>query len=201
VFQLFINLDVFLKELQPLFDKFTTYFDETITNFELNAIQPTISNQHSTINLDLPILKENLLLNSMLYTGFFKTFKRHIACINDICKLIGSNRKLYEYTITSLTSLYIKTHDWFYSTLKSQLLIKLSEMHNNEALMNIVTGSTGDATGEMVFKFSNLINLCLKERKIEAKRAKELETIMESKKFEKILTYVNKKKDLNFSRN
>lgn len=61
-------------------------------------------------------------------------------------------------------------------------------MHNNDGLMSIVSGGDSDVTNEMVYKFSSLINACLKEKKIEAKRAKELETIMESKKFDKILS-------------
>lgn len=78
--------------------------------------------------------------------------------------------------------------------MKSQMLLKLAEMNNNESLMSIVSGGAGtgesngdNVTSEMVFRFSSLINSCLREKKIEAKRAKELETIMESKKFEKIL--------------
>lgn len=206
-------IDVFLKELQPHLDKFTSYLDETITT-GIDLTQPvgsvavTPSSHHhphhahhhhtpsssSLINLELPILKESLLLNTTLYPWFFKTHKRHQSAIGEICKLIGTSHRLYEFTVSSLSSLYARTHDWFYSTLKSQILIKLAEMHNNETLMAIVgavaTGeqSSSDAAQcEMVFKFSSLINACLREKKIEAKRAKELETIMESKKFDKIL--------------
>lgn len=182
--------DTFLKELQPHFDKFTAYFDDIITNVDLN-----VSHQITQLplNLELAILRESLLLNSTLSPWFFKTHKRHQMAVSEICKLIGTSHRLYEATVSSLTALYAKTHDWFYSTLKSQLLLKLAEMHNNDSLMHLIvgtvaeSGSGGDVTNEMVYKFSGLINSCLKEKKIEAKRAKELETIMESKKFEKIL--------------
>lgn len=157
-----------------------------ITYFEPSIVIST-NLQSTTINLDLPILKEWLLLHQTAYTALFKTYKRHMAIVTDICKLIGSNRKLYEFTISSLSSLYVKTRDWFYSTLKSHLMQKLAEMYNTETLSTLVYNGPGDTLGELVLKFGNLINMCLKERKLDGKRAKELESIMESKKFEKIL--------------
>ena len=63
----------------------------------------------------------------------------------------------------------------------------MSEVHNHETLNSIVTSGSGDTQGENVFKFATLINSCLKEKKLESKRAKELETIMEWKKFDRIL--------------
>ena len=62
-------------------------------------------------------------------------------------------------------------------------------MHNHDTLNSIVTNVHGDIQGENLLKFATLINSCLKEKKIETKRAKELETIMEWKKFDKILPY------------
>lgn len=62
-------------------------------------------------------------------------------------------------------------------------------MHNHDTLNSIVTNGHGDIQGENLLKFATLINSCLKEKKIETKRAKELETIMEWKKFDKILPY------------
>ena len=84
-----------------------------------------------------------------------------------------------------MTSLYLKTQNWFYSTLRSQLLVKCTESFNHDILNSIV--SAGDSQSENVQKFSAIINLCLKEKKIDSKRAKELEAIIESKKFEKII--------------
>lgn len=50
-----------------------------------------------------------------------------------------------------------------------------------------MSGGHNDVQMDNVFKFASIVNMCLKERRIDTKRAKELETIMESKKFEKIL--------------
>jgi hypothetical protein len=60
-------------------------------------------------------------------------------------------------------------------------------MHNHEIFNSIVSSGSGDVNSENLFKFASIINNCLKEKKIENKRAKELESIMESKKFEKII--------------
>ncbi|CAF0982652.1 unnamed protein product [Brachionus calyciflorus] len=179
------DTDFFMRELQPLFEKFTNYFDEILTYSDL---QIPSSNHFflplNTSNIDVPILKENLMVSNTIYTYLFKTNKRHMTYVNEICKLIGNNTTLYQFTLKALTDLYLKTHDWFYSTLKSFIVNKYYESLSHENLLNLI--GTSDAQTEMILKFGNLLHLCLKEKKIEAKRAKELETIMESKKFEKI---------------
>ena len=141
----------------------------------------------STSNIEAPIIRESLLLTSTCYTSFFKTNNRHKQFVSEIAKLIGTSHKLYQFTISHLSSLYLKTHDCFYSTLRSQLLIQLNSMHNHDTLNSIVTQGQGDIQGENLLKFAMLVNSCLKEKKLETKRAKELETIMEWKKFDKIL--------------
>ena len=141
-------------------------------------------------NIEVPIIRESLLLTSTCYTSFFKTNKRHLQFVSDIAKLIGTSNKLYQFTVSTLWSLYLKTRNWFYSTMRTQLLIKLNEMHHHDILNSIVTSGHGDTQGENILKFATLIHSCLKERKLETKRAKELEAIIEWKKFEKILPYI-----------
>jgi hypothetical protein len=178
---------VFVKELQPLFEKITTYFDDLVTNSDLNATSlapPSIN----LSNIDSAIIKENLLVNNTAYIGMLKGNKKLSAYIADIIKLIGNNNKLYQYTINTLSRMFLKNYNWFYATLRSQLLFKLNETHtNNELISGIVSDGKNDVQSENVFKFASIINMCLKEKRIDTKKAKELETIMESKKFEKII--------------
>ena len=157
-----------------------------MANYELvnNPFLPIPAN---TYNIESAIIRENLLLNNTAFTVVLKGNKRLGAVVNEIIKLIGNSQKLYTHTISALSKLYLKTHNWFYSTLRSQLLFKLNELHNNELVNSIVTNGPSDVQNESVFKFASIINLCLKEKRIDTKRAKELETIMESKKFEKII--------------
>ena len=176
-----------MKELKPYFDKFISYFDEILTSLETSISTPSLASSNLASNIDAPIVRESLLLANICYTSFFKTNKKHSQYVAEIVKLIGTSNKLYQFTINKLLQLYLSTHDWFYATLKNQLIIKMSEVHNHETLNSIVTSGSGDTQGENVFKFATLINSCLKEKKLESKRAKELETIMESKKFDKIL--------------
>jgi hypothetical protein len=171
-----LNADVFVKELQPIFEKITLYLDELLTTFELNIFS---SAPHA--NIDAAIIRDNLLLTNTAYTAMLKGNKKLAGLINDVIKLIGSSHKLYSQCLSALSKIYLKTHNWFYSTMRSQLLIKLHEVHNHELINSI------DKQNDTIFKFSSIINLCLKEKRIDTKRAKELETIMESKKFEKII--------------
>lgn len=174
-----------MNELHPLFDKFTQYFDEILTSSDLNSPGIPFFSALNHLNIDLPILKDNLLLSNTVYTYLFKSNKKHVPIVNEICKLIGNSSSLYQLTVKTLTELFVKSHNWFYATLKSLIVNKFHESLSHENLLNLI--GTADMPTELILKFGNLVHMCLKERKIEAKRAKELEAIMESKKFEKIL--------------
>ena len=166
-----------------------SHFDEFYSNFEINptALSQSAASGTTSSNIEAPVIRESLLLTSTCYTTFFKANMRHKQFVIEIAKLIGTSHKLYQSTMNHLSTLFLKTHNCFYSSLRSQLLIQLHQMHNHDVLNSIVTNGQGDTHGENLIKFSNLINSCLKEKKLETKRAKELETIMEWKKFEKIL--------------
>lgn len=179
------NSEVFYKELQPLFDKFTNYFDEIMTSFEM--ISPPAASTPAQINIEAAIIRDNLLLTNTVHSTVLKANKRISQITSDIFKLIGNNSKLYHSTLNKLTQLYLKTRNWFYSTLRSQLSIKLNELHNHDLINSIVTTGPGDTQNENVYKFASLINMCLKEKRIDTKRAKEIETIIDSKKFDKII--------------
>lgn len=124
-----------MKELQPLFDKFTNYFDEILTYSDLHVPSSTHNFALNASNIDMPILKENLLVSNTVYTLIFKTNKRHMAFVNEICKLVGNSSTLYQFTIKTLIDFYLKTHDWFYSTLKSLIVYKFHETLSHENLL------------------------------------------------------------------
>ena len=176
---------MFIKEIQPIFDKITNYFEEILNNFEQPNASSTSSAQPQ-INIDSTVVRESLLLTSTAYVSMLKLNKRLGTYLGEIIKLIGNSNRLYQFTVSHLTTLYLKTQNWFYSTLRSQLLAKLNESFNNDLVSSIV--SAGDTQSENVQKFTAIINMCLREKKIDSKKAKELETIIESKKFEKIIS-------------
>jgi hypothetical protein len=97
------------------------------------------------------------------------------------------NSKLYKLTLNRLNALFNESHNWFYATLRNQLFNKLNEpisQHNNNN--NTDGSSLVESINENVLKFAGIIALCLKDKVMHTKRAKDLETIMESKKFDKI---------------
>jgi negative elongation factor B len=87
--------------------------------------------------------------------------------------MVGTSNKLYSNTVTSLLDNYLSSKNCFYASIRSLLLMKL---HDVDASLS-----------ENLYKFTWTLNACIKERKIDAKRIKEFELIMDSKKFEKIL--------------
>jgi hypothetical protein len=180
---------VYLKELQPHFEKFVGYFDDIVTSIDLgvSALMHTVSLNFSNIEL---ANKDNILLANNTHVNFFKTYKKHLTFVADICKLIGTNHKLYELTVDTLVQQYLRTRDWFYATLRIHLVVKLGELHHHDVVQTIAVANVGthsDSPSEMIYKFCNIIASCLKERTLGTKRAKELEHIMEAKKFEKII--------------
>jgi hypothetical protein len=197
--------DVLFKEIQPYFEKFICFFEEIIHNLEINLPNTTNSNvtlstQASTTSSSPSIVstqhnlsaveahKEWTLTSNSMYIHFMRNNKRaYLNMVNEVAKLIGISNKLYSFTIQQLAALYLKSHNWFYATLRNTLLIKLNEIHHNDLINTIVMSGSGDTLGESIFKFGLIINTCLKEKRMDSKRAKELETIMESKKFEKII--------------
>jgi hypothetical protein len=185
------QIDVFIKELQPHFDKFVSYLDEVVSSADMSLAPLMHTTTLGFSNVDLAS-KEHLLLANNTHVNFVKTHKRHQPWLGDVCRLVGTSHRLYELCVSTLTQQFVSTHNWFYATLRIHLLGKLCEMHNHETVQGIAVAtaastSASESTSEMVFKFCTVIASCLKERTLGTKRAKELEHIMESKKFEKII--------------
>ncbi len=103
----------------------------------------------------------------------FIKYKKLSNYVNEIVKMIGNNNILYANTVNNLLGNYLNSKNCFYASIRSLLLMKL---HDVDASLS-----------EQLYKFTWTLNACIKERKVDAKRIKELETIMNSKKFEKIL--------------
>lgn len=90
--------------------------------------------------------------------------------------MIGSSGKLYFSAINHSLKLYLATKNWNYASIRSLLLMKL---HDIEIIdLN---------SSENIYKFTWALNACIKDRKIDSKKSKELESIVDSKKFDKIL--------------
>lgn len=153
-----LNTDLFYKELDPIFDKCLQHFEEQLVNFEF--IQKSSTLIETTDKDQLCNLK----------------WKRHSNYINEIVRMIGYNGKLYNQTVNYLIKLFMSTNNWFYASIRSLLLIKLTDVDDT-------------SSSENIYKFTWSLNACIKERKIDTKRIKELEAIVDAKKFDKILLY------------
>ncbi len=105
----------------------------------------------------------------------FLKYKKLSNYVNEIVKMIGNNNKLYSNAVNNILDIYLNSKNCFYASIRSLLLMKLHDVDVN--------------LSENLYKFTWTLNACIKEKKIDAKRIKELETIIDSKKFEKILKY------------
>ncbi len=160
-----IFLDLYFQELNPLFDKCLQYFDEQLSN-----IETTTHNNKSNTNVNKMDLNEVIeKINSL-------KFKRQSSHINDIVKMIGNNGKLYFNAVNYSLKLFLSTKNWNYASIRSQLTLKLHDV-------DVIDLNSS----ENIYKFTWSLTACIKDRKIESKKIKELESIVDSKKFDKIL--------------
>ena len=161
-------LDLYYQELNPLFDKCLQYFDEQLLNVEITQKSSNQNNKSAESTTDLG--------------GFFSDkitalkFKRQSSYINDIVKMIGTNGKLYFNAVNYSLKLFLSTKNWYYASIRSLLLMKLHDV-------DVIDLNSS----ENIYKFTWSLNACIKDRKIETKKIKELESIVDSKKFDKIL--------------
>lgn len=257
-----LHTDVFVREIQPHIDKFISYMDESINNFDvLNQtsgsggaqsapVTPSIGGSSSAMSSSstssmssLPadptqpqLHSFNQIISHISYSNFFlkNTSKhRYMQPVNEILKLIGQSFTLYKFTMDRLEKNYLTTRNWFYSTLRNKLQMRmvlsesastgdhqssLSEvvktttqinqdqsmelqMDSTDATVTAITFSnlifassnipSGESQSENIFKFASCICHCLKEKKIDQKRIKELEAIVDWKKFDKIIGHVS----------
>ncbi len=90
--------------------------------------------------------------------------------------MIGNNGKLYFNAVNYSLKLFLSTKNWYYASIRSQLTLKL---HDVDAI--------DQNSSENINKFTWSLTVCIKYRKIESKKIKEWESIVDSKKFDKIL--------------
>ena len=264
-----LQTDLFLKELQPHIDKFISFMDENINSFDVfsyiggqtNASNAQLIHQTSVNEQAHNQLNSfSHLISHIAYSNFFlKNPNKHrfMQPVNDILRLIGTSFVLYKFTLDRLEKSYLKSHNWFYATLRNQLQIKMilsedsmnhgqssafnqpkqpqlepkqqqqqqqqqqeekekeketqqqqqsDQMQDqiNDSLMDTsisLSGSSGpifsyanipngETHMENLFKLASSVAHCLREKRVDQKRIKEIEAVMESKKFEKIISHL-----------
>ncbi|XP_066436534.1 negative elongation factor B [Eleutherodactylus coqui] len=120
--------------------------------------------------------KENILLSSDLSVlhNFFslspKT-RRQGEVVHKLTQMIGKNVKLYDMVLQFLRTLFLRTRNVHYCTLRAELLMSLHDLDVSEI-----------CSVDPCHKFTWCLDACIREKFVDAKRARELQGFLDGVK-------------------
>ncbi|KAM4663359.1 negative elongation factor B [Discoglossus pictus] len=120
--------------------------------------------------------KDNILLSSDLSVlhNFFslspKT-RRQGEVVQKLTQMIGKNVKLYDMVLQFLRTLFLRTRNVHYCTLRAELLMSLHDLDISEI-----------CTVDPCHKFTWCLDACIREKFVDAKRARELQGFLDGVK-------------------
>ncbi|UYV82826.1 NELFB [Cordylochernes scorpioides] len=118
--------------------------------------------------------KEDLLFDLKGTREFFSPSpkqRRQGEIIQRLVTVVGRNIKLYDTTLQFLRSLFHRTKNIHYCTLRSELLMALHDLEIQEI-----------TSVDPCHKFTWCLDACIREKNIEVKRSRELQSFLENSK-------------------
>ncbi len=94
--------------------------------------------------------------------------RRSDEVVQQLANMVGKNIKLYDMVLQFLRTLYLRTRNIHYCTLRAELLMAL---HDNE--------TTEIVSIDPCHKFTWCLDACIRERYVDTKRAKELQGFLD----------------------
>ncbi|XP_053328309.1 negative elongation factor B [Spea bombifrons] len=120
--------------------------------------------------------KENVLLSndlSVLHNFFSLSPKgrRQGEVVQKLTQMIGKNVKLYDMVLQFLRTLFLRTRNVHYCTLRAELLMSLHDLDISEI-----------CSVDPCHKFTWCLDACIREKFVDAKRARELQGFLDGVK-------------------
>nr|CAG4635344.1 EOG090X0363 [Artemia franciscana] len=116
--------------------------------------------------------KEEVLFNiENLTNSFFSPspkIRRQAPIVQKLANMIGNNIKLYDMVLQFLRTLFMRSQNWHYCTLRSELLMALHDLEVHD-IMSV----------DPCHKFTWCIDACLREKQVDAKRSRELQLFLD----------------------
>ncbi|XP_064649137.1 negative elongation factor B-like [Lineus longissimus] len=116
--------------------------------------------------------KEDLLLNHVFAAQSFFTIspkaRRQSEVVQKLVVMVGKNLKLYEMLLNFLRTLFLRTRNAHYCTLRAELLMALHDMDIHEI-----------CSIDPCHKFTWCLDACIREKYIDSKRARELQGFLD----------------------
>merc|ERR1719511_366605 len=104
--------------------------------------------------------------------GFFSLSpkaRRQGTVIQKLSEMIGSNVKLYDMTLQFLRTLFLRTRNVHYCTLRSELLMALHDREVQDVI-----------SVDPCHKFTWCLDACIRERNVDVKRSRELQGFLDA---------------------
>ncbi|KAL1456719.1 hypothetical protein WDU94_001425 [Cyamophila willieti] len=117
--------------------------------------------------------KENILFdhNNLTNLFFFPTPKvrRQGEVVQKLAHMIGSSVKLYDMVLQFLRTLFLRTHNVHYCTLRAELLMALHDLEIQDII-----------SVDPCHKFTWCLDACIREKNVDIKRSRELQGFLDS---------------------
>ena len=117
--------------------------------------------------------KEQVLFSGeQLNANFFAQSpksRRQEEVVQQLTKMVGKNVKLYDMVLQFLRTLFLRTRNMHYCTLRAEMLMTLHDLEVHEI-----------CSVDPCHKFTWCLDACIRERFIDSKRAKELQGFLDS---------------------
>jgi len=136
-------------------------------------------NQSLLVNEVSPLLtqyireKENILFDHNNLTNLFFTpspkLRRQGEVVQKLAHMIGSSIKLYDMVLQFLRTLFLRTHNVHYCTLRAELLMALHDLEIQDII-----------SIDPCHKFTWCLDACIRERNVDVKRSRELQGFLDS---------------------
>ena len=95
--------------------------------------------------------------------------RRQAEVVQKLAEMIGTNVKLYDMTLQFLRTLFLRTRNVHYCTLRSELLMALHDREVQDVI-----------SVDPCHKFTWCLDACIRERNVDVKRSRELQVILYS---------------------
>jgi len=116
--------------------------------------------------------KEKVLFTYETGPGFFAgspKSRRQAEVVQKLAEMIGTNVKLYDMTLQFLRTLFLRTRNVHYCTLRSELLMALHDREVQDVI-----------SVDPCHKFTWCLDACIRERNVDVKRSRELQGFLDA---------------------
>ena len=116
--------------------------------------------------------KEKVLFFYETGPGFFAgspKSRRQAEGVQKLAEMIGTNVKLYDMTLQFLRTLFLRTRNVHYCTLRSELLMALHDREVQDVI-----------SVDPCHKFTWCLDACIRERNVDVKRSRELQGFLDA---------------------